>query len=280
MRTPLAHPFYNLEPPRDWSRSSELFEVQQSLSFQQLMEALRLHGFALGWDRINHPPVEQRDDDEIPLSHVDTSDFLPGDAAVTFVRLPVSDKEQEFRRRVHEARTDLERELTDLWAEWIPILSGGHARIHPELRWLLPPGKENRYDMTFYQDAGARYKELRTYTGKFQKMNASSEPRTAAFLLRVPRLPKRDIGYIGACTIDEISMLVLSHLLRHRHADLLAETGLTMIELVGAPIPTFTTDYRWTLEWRAEVLFRVPLDFLSGTSPATGAVQRAPGAMA
>jgi hypothetical protein len=280
MRTPLAHPFYNLEPPRDSSRSPQLYRVQQAVSFQQLMEALRPQGFALGWDRINHPPVEQGHRDAIPLAHVDTNAFLPGDVAVTFVHLPVSDEEQGFRSRVRRAHTDLEQELTALWAEWIPILSSGHARLHPELRWLLPPGYTDRFEMFFYQSAGARYKELRTYSGKCQRMNAGSEPRTAAFLLRVPRLPKRDFGYIGACTFDDTSMLVFSHLLRHCHADLLAETGLTMIELVAAPIPIFTTDYRWTLDWRAEVLFRVPLDFFPQAAPATGAVQRTSTAMA
>ena len=79
------------------------------------------------------------------------------------------------------------------------------------------------------------------------------------FLLRLPSLPNRDVGYLGIWSLDGTSTLVWSKLLRYIHADLLCEPGFVMAELVHAPIPERATDYRWAADWHAEILLRVPL---------------------
>ena len=138
-------------------------------------------------------------------------------------------------------------------------LARARVRLNPELHRLLPTGFEDRFDMRFRQEQGAPYLTLQRHDDK-RRPYKGKELRTAVFLLRLPRLPRRDVGYVGTIGIDGIANLVWGHLLRRRHADLLREPGFVMVELVGAPLPERPTDYRWALGWRAEILFRVPLD--------------------
>jgi hypothetical protein len=160
---------------------------------------------------------------------------------------------------VARAYTDLEEELIEIWRKWLPVLGRDRVRPHPELRHLLPVGFENRYDMLFYEEEGARYKKLRSFSDTDHRPAVGEERRTAAFLLRLPSLPNRDVGYLGVWSPDGTSTLVWSKLLRYVHADLLREPGFVMAELVHAPMTERPTDYRWTVDWRAEILLRVPL---------------------
>lgn len=255
-----AHPFYFLVAKRDLTRDLREFMTRDQFANQLIVEVLRQIGFALGDALVNNPPPAKWQDQPTQLAHVDTSRFRPEDVVTTSTRWPVSDEEAGGRKRVARAYTDLEQELLEVWSAYFSHLSRDQVRLHPDLHRLLPPGFENRYDMAFREEEGACYYELRAHHERGHRPYKGDEKRTAAFLLHLPRLPKRSVGYVGMWSLDGTSTLVWAHLLWKRHADLLKEPGFVMAELVASPIPERPTDYRWMLDWRAEILFRAPLE--------------------
>jgi len=268
---PLVHPFYFLVARRDSNRDLRPFQCRDAVACTQMLAALARFGYQLGEERLNNPAPVEWEVDPTQLALVDTSDCVCDDLLLTTTRWPVSDDPELSRKYVARAYTDLEQELLDLWRTWLPVLGRDRVMLHPELRRLLPPGYENRYDMLYREEEGARYKKLRRYSDTDHRPVVRNERRTAAFLLRLPRLPHRDVGYLGIWSLDGTSTLVWSKLLRYVHADLLCEPGFVMAELVHAPIPERPTDYRWTSDWRAEILLRVPLDSTPEGSYATSA---------
>lgn len=257
---PQAIPFFFLVAKRDLNRDLREFMVRDGLANQLTIDVLGRFGFALGPARVNNPPPTSWPDDPTQLVHVDTSDCHPEDAIVTSTRLPVHDEETGCRKRVARAYTDLEQELLEVWSLYFSLLARDQVRLQPHLHRLLPRGFENRYDMIFREEEGACYLQLRAHHVRGHRPFQGAEKRTAAFVLRLPRLPARDVGYVGIWGPDGTSTLVLAHQVWARHPELLREPGFTMLELVAAPIPERPTDYRWTLDWRAEILFRVPIE--------------------
>jgi len=268
---PLAHPFYVLVARRDSNRDLRSFQCRDAVACSQIIAALAKVGYELGEERLNNPPPVEWDADPTQLALIDTSDCFCDDLLLTATRWPVSDDPELCRKYVARAYTDLEEELLEVWRKWLPVLGRDRVMLHPELRRLLPPGFANRYDMLFYEEEGARYKKLRSFSDTDHRPVVGNERRTAAFLLRLPSLPNRDVGYLGIWGLDGTSTLVWSKLLRYVHTDLLLEPGFVMAELVHAPMPERATNYRWAVEWRAEILLRVPLASTPESSYATSA---------
>jgi hypothetical protein len=273
---PYVHPFYCLVAKRDFSRDLRPFQCRDCVACQQVIAALARIGFELGEERLNNPPPVEWTEDPTRLAHVDTSDCALEDRLLTGTRLPGSDDPELCRKYVARGHTDLEQELIEVWKAFLPILGRDRVRLHPELYRLLPAGFEDRYDLSFYEGEGAPYKDLCAYDGRNHKPQLGNELRTAAFLLHLPRLPHRNVGYLGFWSLDGVSTLVWSKLLRYRHADLLREPGFVMAELVGVPTPGRPTDYRFTHDWRAEILIKVSLDSFPQIPLPTSSAQRAP----
>lgn len=255
---PLAHPFSFLVRRRDKKRDLRCFQLADVEANRYLEAALRRHGFELGETRINNPPRAGEEVDPTQLLHVDTDDCLPEDVIFSSIRLPADDPYRDYKKSMERAYTDLEQELIDVWTGALPIVSRGRVRLSPELARRLPDEYKDRFDMRFGQREGAEYLTLQAFDEKHRHTYEGDELRTAGFAMRLAKLPKRDVGYVGIWGLDGTSTLNLAYQIRHRHWDLLAEPGFAMIELVGDAIPERPTDYRWMLDWRAEVLFDVP----------------------
>jgi hypothetical protein len=255
---PHAHPFVFTNKKRDKTRKVRPHEVIDTLPSQLVVEGLRPLGYELGETRINYPLPGGQQVDPMQLARVDTSDCRPKDVIVTTTRLPLSDPLRDFKKYLQRAYTDLEQELLEVWQAFLPELARARVRLNPRYHQLLPAGREDRFDMRFRQEQGARYLTLQRFEDK-RRPYKGDVLRTAVFLLCLPRLPRRTCGYVGAWGLDGVATLVWAHLLRRRHADLLRAPVFVMAELVGGPIPERPTDYRWVEEWQAEVLLRVPL---------------------
>jgi hypothetical protein len=244
---PRAHPFYTLSTRWSARDSPRPCRPRDLLASSQILKALGLSGFSVGTELLDGAPA------------ADTSDCSHDDLIVTAGRLSVGGGPGSPRGRMAPSDSDLMGEMLDLWCTWLPVFGRDRVILHPELSRMLPPRYENRFDMSFSEEVGARYRRLRSYDDADHRALIGMERRTAAFLLRVPRLPRRDVGYLGVWSPDAISSLVWATLLRHVHAELLCEPGFVLAELVQAPLPARPTDLRWALDWRAEILLRVPL---------------------
>jgi hypothetical protein len=261
---PLAHAFLGVVDTHDKSRDVRCFQLRDGEANQNTRVTLGRFGFEFGETRINNPPLAGQKVDPTQLARIDTDGWRPEDSVVATTRPAVSDTKRDFKKCLPRAYTDLEHEIINVWQCCLPEVSRGRVNLNPELVRFLPPGFEDRFDMRFRQREGACYLTLQRF-GDNRRPYTGNVPRTAAFLLRLPSLPKREFGFVGLWCPDGTSTLALSYLIRYRHADLLREWGFLMAELVCcSPIPKRPTDYHWMLDWQLEPLFHVPLDELPG----------------
>jgi hypothetical protein len=253
-----VHPFFFMIQRHDKKRRPRPHEVVDVWAMWNIGETLARLGYRLGGARINFPPPAAGALEPTDLARVDTSDCGPGDLILTTTRVPVG-PEHWFKKQVPRGGTDLELELKEVWSLLVAISTRARVLLQEHLAALLPQGFENRFDMRFYQNAeGAPYSTLQARGEPSRQRYAGDELRTAAFLLHLPKLPRRECGYLGVWTPTGAMTVVWTELLRERHADLLRAPGFAMAELVGPPIPERQTDYRWTRDWRAEILLHVP----------------------
>jgi hypothetical protein len=255
--SPRLHSFYWLVADGDRKRNDWPFQVRDALAATQIREALRLDGYEAGLDFLNFPP--QPGGAAQGLARVDTSMCRRRDLLTTFTRIPRSDLLQGARKKVPRGLTDLEEEIMDEWLPWVPSVSRLVVQLHESLHGKLPPGYENRRRMSLYESPCGPYKELSRCDGTPPRRYAGRELRTPVFKLRVNRMKRREMGYLGIWGMDGNATLILCCLLRHRHPELLRRPGFVMAELVGGRIPERPFDLRWALEWRLEVLIDEPL---------------------
>lgn len=259
-----VHPFFFMIQRRDKKRRLRPHQIVDSWPMWNIGAALAPLGYELGDARINFPPPAETYREPTQLVPVDTSEFHPDSLLMTTTRIPVG-PEGDFKKQVSRGYTDLEAELEEAWRQFVQISTRGRVLAREHLAPRLPQGFENRFDMYFYQNVeGAPYRLLGAI-GEPRRPFADAKLRTVAFLLRLPRLPRRGFGYLGVYAMSGPGILIWSHLLRERHPDLLREPGFVMAELVGDSIPEHRTDFRWIRDWRAEILLSLPI---RGDAPA------------
>jgi len=254
---PRLHSCYWLIADGDKKRPDRPFQVRDALAGEQIREALRLQGYAAGEAFLNFPPQpgEQREG----LAHVDTSMCRKGDLIGSNTRIPISDLAQGARKKVPRGFTDLEEEIMDEWKPYVSSVSRLVVQLHERLHHRLPAGYENRRRMTIYEAPCAPYNELSRCDGSAARPYAGKELRTPVFKLRVNRMQKRNVGYLGTWGVDGNATLIWSCLLRRRYPELLRKPGFVMAELVGGRVPERPFDLRWTLDWHLEILIDEPL---------------------
>ena len=84
--------------------------------------------------------------------------------------------------------------------------------------------------------------------------------RTAAFLLRTDALWPGGPGFVAAWGLNALSTLAWCTLLRHNYSALLANRGLTMVELLPVAPPMRPTTHEWTRQWGVEVLLETEVE--------------------
>jgi hypothetical protein len=254
---PRHHKFYWLIADGDKKRNNRPFQVRDGLAGDQITEALRCQGFLPGEDFLNFPPPPGHQGDRI--AKIDTSMCRKSDVISSFTRIPRSDLEQGARKKVPRGFTDLEEEIMDEWLPYVPSVSRLVVQLHERLHDKLPPGYENRRRMSLYEAEGAPYNELSACDGSAARAYSGVEHRTPVFKLRVGKMQKRNVGYLGTWALDGNTNLIWSRLLRTRHPELLSKPGFVMAELVGGHTPGRPLDLRWVLDWRVEILIDEPL---------------------
>ena len=115
--------------------------------------------------------------------------------------------------------------------------------------------------MKLYEKPLAPYDELsRCDGGPVSKYEGEGEEvRTPVFLLRVPRMQYRRMGYLGIWGLDGNTTLIWSTLLRFRYPELLEQNHFVMADLVGRSIPERPFDLDFAADWRVELVIREPI---------------------
>jgi hypothetical protein len=268
---PRFHSFSCLSAAGDKTRKIPVFWVRDRLAGSQVEAGLVAHGYVAGRDLLNFPP--QPGERSTELARIDTSMFRPRDILCSFTRLPFSDHIEGCRKKVPRGETDLEQELFEEWQLWVSSSSRLLVQLNDRLHDKLPPGYENRRRMTLQEAEHASYRELARCDGSPPRRYTGEEVRTPFFKLRLPRLQKRNFGYLGIWGMSGNTTLIGACLLRHRHPELLMKPGFVMAELVGEDIPERPFDLDYALDWRLEVLIDEPAPRLH---PGRGLASTAP----
>jgi hypothetical protein len=254
---PHYHSFDFMIADGDETRPDRPHQVRDGKSEKQIGAALQRQGYTAGEDLLNFPP--QPGQAWEGLAPVDTSMCRPRDLITTHTRIPISDLEEGTRKQVPRGFTDLEQEIMDEWKPYVPSVSRLLVQLNERLHPKLPEGFENRRRMMIGEARCAPYKKLSRCDGSAPRRYAGEELRTPVFKLRVNRMQKRNVGYLGIWGMDGQTTLIWSCLLRRRHPELLRKPGFVMAELVGGPVPERPFDLRWALDWRVEILIDEPL---------------------
>lgn len=245
------HLFLSFQNPHDKGRSVGLQCHRDVLAAHEVAAALYLQGYAPGEAYLNYPPTQFGSQE---IMRVDRSRIAPGDLLLTPTR-PSRDEQGCGRKWVRPGQTDLEREIQAAWDLYCIAIERYYVRLHPRLHPLVVPAYEDRREVFFLERRGAPYKASRARRGRKDR---GREPRSAAFLVRIPRLGENGPAYIGIFAMDGVCTLVWAYLLRHRYSDLLKREGFTMVELVQGPIPDRAPDMSWADAWQAEEIVHEP----------------------
>jgi len=276
---PCVHPVHFLCNPHDSSRSPRLVS-RDGLAMIELCAAFAELGYRIGEQYVNWPGRCQLDahGDYVPPSPNGLRRVTvvadPLDLVLTATRVVIDPEEEVHERRGSlPAETDLEFVIGSCWRSWFKLFTRTTASLAADLHPLLLDGYHDRKAIVFRQERrehtsdeseASHYRMLsrKAYTG---------EPRTAAFLLRVPELWAGGPGYVGLCGMTASIAGAFARIVRKRMLDLLREPGFTMVELSPGPIPECATDLRFADSWDARVILHKPIEPRSETQLGTHA---------
>lgn len=254
---PAVHPFWWLIADGDKNRPNWPFQTREGFALRQLSAGLRRHGYEDGRDLLNTPPPRGRPRDE--LAHIDTSWSRPKDLCTTMTRIPRSDHLEGKRKKIPRGFTDLESEIMAEWEPYVPYCSRLMVQIHDRLHEKLPEGKKNLARITAYEKPCAPYNRLAACDGTPARKYRGQELRSPVYLLRLPKMQHRNMGYLGIWGLDGNTTLIWATILRFRLPQLLKQDHFVMAELVGGSVPDRPLDLDFAADWRAEILIDEPI---------------------
>jgi len=253
----LFHTFWWLIADGDRNRPNKPFQTREGFARSQLAAGLHREGYEDGRDLLNSPPPSGRPPTE--LAHIDTSWSRPKDLCMTMTRIPLSDHLEGKRKKIPRGFTDLEAEIMAEWALYVPYCSRLMVQIHDRLHALLPEGKENLARIAVYERSCAPYNRLARCDGSPARKYLGQELRSPVFLLKIPKMQERNMGYFGIWGLDGNTTLIWATLLRFRLPELLARDHFVMAELQGGTVPDRPLDLDFAADWRAEILIDEPI---------------------
>jgi len=255
-----VHPLTCPVAPHDLKRQPKLHARRDLCAGIELEHALFELGFRHGEQILHQPPRGAQEPPPGELFHVDLSFVDSSDLLLQFTRPPLDDIEQGSLRKIPLARTDLERDLFELWRHYLSICARNHVVLHPDFHALVRPGFEECREMTFKQKGwGGPYDERNARMGQGWR-KVRGKRRTAVFLLRVEHAWEGGPGYLGAFGVDGCGTTVWSYRLARDLRPLLETPGFVVAELELGRIPDHPTDLRWCMDWPIEVVLEHRFD--------------------
>lgn len=256
---PLVYPLFYYQRPRSEGRKVRVgFHVDVAAAWT-VAGALERAGYMLGEMFFNYPPP----DAGLPaLLPIDVSRVKPNDLILTATRLETepADSEIRCRKQVQRGHTSLEQHIETAWSPFIDISERLRVLVQAKLASCFAQPYSNRFFIRFSEAEGAPYKKLQDATRR--KVDKHPPNATAGYVLRLRELWPGGPGYLGFFGLDSTTALLLAHILRHRHSELLLEEGFAIVELSGASgVPDREPDMRWADDWHSEIILRAPVGF-------------------
>lgn len=180
----------------------------------------------------------------------------PEDILICATRPPLSDGDHGDNKKLEPSNTVLERIVFRHYWRYLEIVARSHIALARETAKLLPQGKRNRADVTFYQEKGCRIQHLRAWNSETRSRKSPLGNVTLGFLLSVESLWRGGPSFVGAWSMDALATYGWCAHLRHRRPDLLARPGLTVVELdmSKGPQPSQPDTLDWVLDWGVDEL--------------------------
>ncbi len=227
--------------------------ARDSLANTELRRALLDRGYAFGESLLSFPPPGKAQYDRFgvdALAPVDLSFVRPQDLLFQTTRPPQSEAWHDDRKKIEPANTFLEAAILTVCERYFRRCARSYLCLTRAAAAWLRAGKENRAAISFHQ-TGCDYSALADLAGETASRTIPAD-RTAAYLLRVDELWPGGPGFLVSFGMNAWATAAWCTLLRLRHADLLENRGLTVVELKMTDVPARPATNAWALGWTAE----------------------------
>ena len=249
-----AHRFLFAAPRHHPERPVSIALTRDTEASVDLEWTLHSQGYDPGISILNFPS-NQRRFDLLPIEslfQVELPFLAREDVLLQATRPPLSDFEQDDKKKVEPSNTTLERATFMHWWRYFRRCSRSSIILSDVVASCLPSGFKNRQEMIFHQ-TGCRFKFVRESGRSYTRQNPLGL-RTAAFLLRVDEIFPGGPGLVGAWGLNAEATLAWCRLLRHRASNLLDHRGLIMVDLYPTKAPARPPTYGYMDDWKFDVV--------------------------
>ena len=245
-----VHPFLFFGTP-DRGRDHEPYQARDLICLPHLQAALYQQGYQLGEVILNTPPQDGEAKDAVAPVAIRLG---ANDTLLIVTRIPINDDPTD-KKRVLRGYTEHEPMVFEAASHYFWTLSRQKLLLREHLWAHARAGFENRVNITYYLQNGARLHQLRrAQYGRAEKPPA--EPRGSAFLLNT-ELRRGGPRMIVVFGMDSHLTMVWSQIVARQHPEWLVQPGFTMVDLIRKRIPKRTTLLSFAQEWRYEIVMRV-----------------------
>ena len=191
--------------------------VRDGAAFAELAPVLGSMGYGYGGLLLNFPPRPS-----LGTPHVDIPPMTPADLLVLATRPPISDEEEDERRKVARSHTSLEEMVLAALHPFFEICSRSHVKLSRTLSARLPKRLANRANVLFASYLNASYKFYQSYAAT--EWDEPDKPNTTlTYLAYMPNAWPDGPSLLLSFGMGGVETLIWNLLLRTQHSSLLEE---------------------------------------------------------
>ena len=204
-------------PARALRRHPYIHLIRDGAAFAELAAVLASMGYGYGGLLLNFPSHQS-----FGTQFADIPALTPADLLVLPTRPPISDEEEDERRKVARSHTFLEERVLAALDPFFEICSRAHVKLSRPLSARLPKRLANRANILFTKYSNASCKVYQSYAGA--EWDEPDNPNsTITYLAYTPNVWPDGPGLLLSFGMGGIETLIWNLLLRTQHSSLLEE---------------------------------------------------------
>ena len=204
-------------PARALRRPQDIHLIRDGAAFAELAPVLMSMGYGYGGLLLNYPSSQS-----LGTLPVDIPALTPADLLVLPTRPPISDEEEEERRKVERSHNSLEERVLSALDPFLEICSRAHVKLSRTLSDKLPKKLANRSNIVFTTYSNAFCKSYQSYAGT--DWDEPDAPNiTMTYLVYTPSVWPHGPALLLSFGMGGIETLIWNLLLRTRHSSLVDE---------------------------------------------------------
>ncbi len=204
-------------PARALRRPQDIHLIRDGAAFAELAPVLMSMGYGYGGLLLNYPSSQS-----LGTLPVDIPALTPADLLVLPTRAPISDEEEEERRKVERSHNSLEKRVLSALAPFLEICSRAHVKLSRTLSDKLPKKLANRANIVFTTYSNAFCKSYQSYAAT--EWDEPDAPNiTMTYLVYTPSVWPDGPALLLSFGMGGIETLIWNLLLRTRHSSLVDE---------------------------------------------------------